>query len=414
MPSTVPQTTEADRGRANLLALSIVLFGLSLIVVTLRFGARRRQKVPKKADDYLVLPALVSHPSSKTVDLDRSKISIEPSVNNTDRPPSWVAASAFGTSQMGLTLMSIISLGCTKASILFFYQRIFCVASRTAIYSITISVSIGLVLVWMVAMEIFTAFQCHIHFNAIWDGTQLKYCDLSYPAMEGLAISDFLLDIWVLILPIYPVCEPNSPPSLHLLNSLSLLKYLFSITKKLATHQIMKLHTTTSRKISIAAIFLLACVGVAASIARMVIIIKMVQTGLKKIHTSGDPVQNQSRIMFYWILEMGISLVAVNLPSIWMVFSSVAPEAILRSIRSVISLVSIGSIGSKQSRDIDQEQLKLNKTPSSIAPITGPTADLEVRAISRGHRQGHDVPAGKIHVERSVQRDSVQQHEDAV
>lgn len=106
---------------------------------------------------------------------------------------------------MGLTLMSIISLGCTKASILCFYQRIFCVSNRKSILNITIVASITLVITWMVALEIFTAFQCHLHFNAIWDGTQLRYCDLSFPAMEGLAISDFLLDIWVMLLPIYPV-----------------------------------------------------------------------------------------------------------------------------------------------------------------------------------------------------------------
>lgn len=49
--------------------------------------------------------------------------------------------------------------------------------------------------------------------------------------------------------------------------------------------------------------------------------------------------------MFYWILEMGISLVAVNLPSIWLLFTSTAPEAILRRTPSVVSLVSVASDG---------------------------------------------------------------------
>ncbi|PHH90975.1 hypothetical protein CDD83_2045 [Cordyceps sp. RAO-2017] len=374
MSSATPPSSAADRGAANLIAVSSVLCGLSLMAAGLRFWARHRQKVSIKADDYFILPALL-----------------------------------FKT-QMGLTLLSIISLGCTKASILFFYQRIFCVSSRKAVLNVFITASIVLVIAWMVAFEIFTAFQCRLHFNAIWDGTQLKYCDLSYPAMEGLAISDFLLDVWVLALPIYPI---------------------------------MKLHTTKSRRFAIAAVFLLACMyvsaltanatlsttfiprylgqrpavdiaysGVASSIARMVEVIKIVQTGQKAIHTTRDPMgippytETQSRIMFYWILEMGIGLVAVNLPSIWMVFASVAPEAILRSIRSVVSLASIGSNGSKRSRERHAEHSKFNKSSSSIAPITSSTADIEAYAMGRREDSADTVPAGEIHVRRSVQQES--------
>lgn len=66
MSAAASHTSEADRGKANLLAVSCVLVGLSLMVVLLRFYARRQQKVQIKADDYLVLPALVSCPSPFT------------------------------------------------------------------------------------------------------------------------------------------------------------------------------------------------------------------------------------------------------------------------------------------------------------------------------------------------------------
>ena len=120
---------------------------------------------------------------------------------------------------MGLTLMSIICLACTKASALFFYRRIFCVSSRKAALSIIITATIVVLAAWMVSFVIFTAFQCHTHFSAPWDGTQLKYCDLSYPAIEGLAISDFLFDIWVLVLPIYPVSPYLPWPQMTLANT---------------------------------------------------------------------------------------------------------------------------------------------------------------------------------------------------
>lgn len=39
-------------------------------------------------------------------------------------------------------------------------------------------------------------------------------------------------------------------------------------------------------------------------------------------------------------LEAGLSLIAVNLPSLWMLFSKIMPEKILRNVRSMISLLS--------------------------------------------------------------------------
>lgn len=38
------------------------------------------------------------------------------------------------------------------------------------------------------------------------------------------------------------------------------------------------------------------------------------------------------------MLESGISLVAVNLPSMWLFFTSLLPEKLVRSVRSMISL----------------------------------------------------------------------------
>lgn len=52
------------------------------------------------------------------------------------------------------------------------------------------------------------------------------------------------------------------------------------------------------------------------------------------------------------MLEIGISLIAVNLPSLWMLFTSVTPEKVIRSIRSVISLGSLRSRGSSRG-DVD-------------------------------------------------------------
>lgn len=68
---------------------------------------------------------------------------------------------------------------------------------------------------------------------------------------------------------------------------------------------------------------------------------------------------------------MGVGLVAVNLPSIWMVFASVAPDALLRSIRSVVSIASFRSGRSRSSRERHEpEPLGSRASSSSILPFS--------------------------------------------
>lgn len=49
---------------ATVIALGVVLPAMDIIAVTLRFYARKKQKARLMMDDWLVVPALVIHPSS--------------------------------------------------------------------------------------------------------------------------------------------------------------------------------------------------------------------------------------------------------------------------------------------------------------------------------------------------------------
>lgn len=62
-----------------------------------------------------------------------------------------------------------------------------------------------------------------------------------------------------------------------------------------------------------------------------------------------------TRLAFYVILEAGMNLIAVNLPSLWYFVAGVSPEGIVRSVRSILSLrsprgsqTSLRSTGSKR------------------------------------------------------------------
>ena len=101
------------------------------------------------------------------------------------------------------------TLAFTKMSALFFYRRIFCVGSYTRVSNLVIILSIAIVSCWLITFEFLAGFQCGTHFAALWDETYAQYCFLSFPYLYGLAISDFLLDIWILALPI-PLVGPVS------------------------------------------------------------------------------------------------------------------------------------------------------------------------------------------------------------
>jgi hypothetical protein len=110
-----------------------------------------------------------------------------------------------------------------------------------------------------------------------------------------------------------------------------------------------------------------------------------------------------TRAVFYMALELGIAAVAVNLPSIWVVFVNFGPEAIVRSVRSAVSLASFGSRGSRASRDTrnNTEAQKSATSISSAAPLpVGRNAktdeeafDLEALNSARGdgNHVKHDV-----------------------
>ncbi|KAG6058904.1 hypothetical protein E4U17_007332 [Claviceps sp. LM77 group G4] len=313
----------------SLVAVSAVPLGLVIVAVALRFYARRHQKASLLADDWLMLPALITFIGACSCVFYAVHLQVVGySTFEITKEQRQATLERSGKIQISLSLVSIICLGCIKASALFFYKRIFCVAGRKAVLNVIIITLLVIIACWVVIFEFLLAFQCGTHFSAPWDGTQLKYCTRSYPTLQAQATSNLLLDLIVLVLPVYPVIQ---------------------------------LQTTRSRKVAIVGIFLLACLSPQSF---------FLTVGQSAIHRI-DPEKYLSRVVFYIILEMGVGLVAVNLPSIWMVFASVAPDALLRSIRSVVSIASFRSGRSRSSRERhDPEPLGSSASSSSVLPLS--------------------------------------------
>ncbi|KAH6677566.1 hypothetical protein B0J14DRAFT_476102, partial [Halenospora varia] len=257
-------------------ALGACMLVFSTLAIGLRFYARISQKAPLKTDDWLMIPSLFC---------------------------------------MSFQFFLIVALGFIKLSALFFYYRIFTLSHRPRLFKGVIIGSVTVTILWTIAYILVHFLQCGTHFSALWAARAIKnkYCHISYPYLLSFAVSDFILDFWIIVLPV---------------------------------SLIWRIQSTIPRRLAITLVFLLAAVGFAACIARMVIYVQIYNLG-PNAKTDSRLVNTKS--IYLSILEIGLSCVAVNLPSLWFLFHKVTPENVLRSKRSQISLHSIHSSRPSQS-----------------------------------------------------------------
>ncbi|KAF2151498.1 hypothetical protein K461DRAFT_174154 [Myriangium duriaei CBS 260.36] len=313
--------------RAGLLAVCGSLLGLSTIIVGLRFFSRRKQRLPIKLDDVFAAVALVLYLVAVVceIHLVHMKLLGYKYKELTEALSKGVAKVAIQYA-LAWDVFAADSAASIKLSALYFYRRLFSVpGSQKNAFNVMSQATIAIVVVWAVCFTIMPFFQCGTHLSALWDGTRARYCGNSKSYYLSLVISNFILDLWILMLPI-----PN----------------------------VLRLHTSISKKLSILGVFLLAFAGLGASIARLVTYVDILLKGkaYAKHHDLGDA---QTQAAYYSMLELGISLVAVNLPSLWLLFTSTVPEQALRSIRSVLS---ISSLRSSRSNNAAKDTTIIKKT----------------------------------------------------
>ena len=90
------------------------------------------------------------------------------------------------------------------------------------------------------------------------------------------------------------------------------------------------------------------------------------------------------------MLETGMSLVAVNLPSLWLLCTSVIPEKVVRSVRSILSLPSQRGSGGSSGRVGGGEsttRVANNKLPSTDS--TRPSLPSNSSQVGRLHNDPH-------------------------
>ena len=102
-----------------------------------------------------------------------------------------------------IQILQIPALALIKCAAFYFYSRIFCPHRRSTL-SYLLWGLISLTTVWAVAFIIAYVTACGTHPAAAWESqmSYLQYCIRSLQFEEAYAISDFILDVIVLILPL--------------------------------------------------------------------------------------------------------------------------------------------------------------------------------------------------------------------
>ena len=108
--------------------------------------------------------------------------------------------------QSSFQLMQTIALGFVKLSILFYYRRVFNTPNiQRGIFDVLTKILIALTATWSIAFFFTLLFKCGTSIEAQW-GTVvdlMEKCGSKFFLVEdAFGISDFLLDLAVLLLPI--------------------------------------------------------------------------------------------------------------------------------------------------------------------------------------------------------------------
>ncbi|KAI0970620.1 hypothetical protein F4678DRAFT_435786 [Xylaria arbuscula] len=321
MFETLPQTYDQTPG--HLVAATVILGLIDILAVSGRFYARKKQAAPLKADDWFSAAALILTVGYGILVLYAvSKHSLgyhvvfppefRGSPLDFQSPQTRLAA----ITQFSYQIVTPLTVGCYKASILFFYLRVFAVDRRQLIAYLLIAF-VGLVVAWMLGFFFAFLFQCGTKVWAQWavPSVDLANCPHQTALNSSLCISDFILDIIIFLIPV-PL--------------------------------VWRLNMSKERRLGVCAVFAIGSVTVIASLVRLVEEIDLVRYGF-------NPRMDQQYFLTreaYWVIVvMGTGTFSVCLPSLHVLFGSGPLSSMIRSTRSFFYYFSSKTASSFRLRD---------------------------------------------------------------
>ncbi|ORY16642.1 hypothetical protein BCR34DRAFT_597641 [Clohesyomyces aquaticus] len=322
--------------QAVAVAVIALLLSLDVLAVLARFFTRKSLKQQMKIDDWLIYVALVSLSSSKQGNENACSYLLQPLA------VGMAAAYFAGVEQdvlfnqsldliskkieFAVILLSIITLSLVKLSFLFFYGRIFIYdrGNLRSARNVCIGILIGFVILWCLGFSITYLSACRADFSAHWSSKSFETkCTNTFWMLYGLAISDFIMDCLIIILPI-PI--------------------------------IWQLYLEPSRKIGVLIVFLLGSLATAASLIRLIWLRWVINLGATP-HAHSDPLSLISTELFWNLVEVTVALLAVCLPPLSGMRRTQPGDRVIRSVQSKFSLRSNSStsITAKPSHDDEKK-----------------------------------------------------------
>ncbi|KAM7196229.1 hypothetical protein V8F33_006341 [Rhypophila sp. PSN 637] len=347
----------SSESKEGITALCGSLLGLTSLSVGLRFYVRKRQRAPIMLDDLCAVASLAGFIGAAATSIHMVQHRI---IGHPGSPE--IAGEYSAKLQIAWDVLTLTALSFSKLSALFFYRRIFYLGGGQSHLNIVVLITAAIIVVWMTIFQFLTGFQCGTHFTALWDGTYLEYCTISFPFLIGLAISDFLLDVWIVSIPIPSVLRLNAP---------------------------------WPKKLAVLGVFLLSLVCVYASANRVAVFAPLIKAGPEYL-INFDYERAISNVVFYVDMEAGISLLVVNLPTLWFLGTLIKPH--IRTLSSKLSQTRL--LGSRSGNSTGASKtavgevrspvhagfettpsMQSDKTPSKTDIITSWDEELEI-----GHR----------------------------
>ncbi|KAL4981900.1 hypothetical protein BDW68DRAFT_195934 [Aspergillus falconensis] len=294
---------------AAVIAISILFPVLGTVAVLLRFYARKRTRSRLWVDDWLTVPALLLEYILAALLIWGATTK---SLGDLLPPPADPSPDAYlySNSAQQIRLLqiqyfadvtAILAFGFTKLSILYFYRSIFCSRriTRTAFHTATMFM-IALVIVWTLVFGFGAIFLCGAHPENAWSTVAViaEKCSLQLPLLEGYAISDFIMDVAIWLLPL---------PRIWLLNM------------------------SVRQKLGIILVFLVGLLAIAASATRMAIYIDHVVNAFAE--SDGETLVTY--LVFWTMIECGLGVIVISLPALRPVYAKFSLSYLVDSIKSI-------------------------------------------------------------------------------
>ncbi|KAF2660948.1 hypothetical protein K491DRAFT_774271 [Lophiostoma macrostomum CBS 122681] len=298
----------------GILAAAIVPTLLAITAVVLRFCARRASKQKVLWDDWLLIPGVAfttgisiamiigvaGHGLGYSTGLPSGS---PPEAQFFYLTPNLVLTKKV---QYAIQIMQILGLGFIKASVVLFYRRTFYVGVRDWFWWVTLLLLISNI-GWTIVFTFLFVFYCGLDLWAAWNtvANLAKYCPNGGPYQNGLAISDFIMDVVIIILPI---------------------------------PKVLRLQIDLRRKLLVLAIFMLGLVAIAASMTRMIFFVIQMDIGLDP---SEDGKKIVGLILFWSSIENGAAIIAACLPILRPILRKASIPNLIHRLHGKLSLSSL-------------------------------------------------------------------------